>query len=106
MRNVSLVPQFLRLHGCRQPRCSGMIRRKVYRSARLWPEIDIAGDDDGSLPPGEIGRIHYKHPGTATGYHNDPDASKTAFRGGWYYPGDLDGATLQDTCFSQVARRI
>jgi acyl-CoA synthetase (AMP-forming)/AMP-acid ligase II len=51
--------------------------------------MDIADDQDGSLPPGEIGRIRYKHPGTASGYYKDAEASREAFRDGWYYPGDL-----------------
>ena len=94
MRNV--CPWYLNFYGSTDgggatalfwhdpPEVSGSVGRPVFGA-----EIDIAGDDDTSLPPGEIGRIRYKHPGTATGYHNDPEASKTAFRDGWYYPGDL-----------------
>ena len=51
--------------------------------------VEIADDNDTEVSPGEIGRIRYRHPGTATGYHNNPEASPEAFRGGWYYPGDL-----------------
>jgi acyl-CoA synthetase (AMP-forming)/AMP-acid ligase II len=51
--------------------------------------IDIVGEDHRPLPAGEAGRIRYRHPGTATGYYNDADASREAFRDGWYYPGDL-----------------
>ncbi len=66
------------------PEVAGSVGRPVFGA-----EIDIAGDDGCSLPPGEIGGIRYKHPGTATGYYNDPKASREAFRDGWYYPGDL-----------------
>lgn len=51
--------------------------------------VETVDEDDKPLPPGEVGRIRYRHPGTATGYYNNPEASTEAFRGGWYYPGDL-----------------
>lgn len=94
MRNVS--PYYLNFYGSTDgggatalfwtdpPDAAGSVGRPVFGA-----EIDIAGDDDESLPPGEIGRIRYKHPGTASGYYNDAEASKEAFRDGWYYPGDL-----------------
>lgn len=52
-------------------------------------EVAILDDDDGRLPAGGVGRLAYRGPGVAAGYHNDPDASAEAFRGGWYLPGDL-----------------
>lgn len=94
MRNVS--PYYLNFYGSTDgggatalfwtdpPEAAASVGRPVFGA-----EIDIAGDDDQSLPPGEIGRIRYKHPGTASGYYNDAEASKEAFRDGWYYPGDL-----------------
>ncbi len=51
--------------------------------------IEIVDEDDRPLTTDEVGRIRYRHAGTATGYYNDPDASAEAFRDGWYYPGDL-----------------
>ena len=66
------------------PEVASSVGRPVFGA-----EIDIVGEDDASLSPGEVGRIRYKHPGTATGYYKDPAASKEAFRKGWYYPGDL-----------------
>lgn len=94
MRNVS--PFYLNFYGSTDgggatalfwndpPEVAASVGRPVFGA-----EIDIAGEDDKSLPPGEVGRIRYKHPGTATGYYNDEEASREAFRGGWYYPGDL-----------------
>jgi acyl-CoA synthetase (AMP-forming)/AMP-acid ligase II len=40
------------------------------------------------MPAGEIGRVAYRSPGTATSFFNDPEASAKAFRDGWYLPGD------------------
>ena len=63
---------------------AGSVGRPVF-GARL----EIVGDDDAPLGAGEVGHIRYRHEGTASGYFNDPEASREAFRGGWYYPGDL-----------------
>lgn len=52
-------------------------------------DVEIVGDDDRLLPPGQIGRLRYHGPGVATGYFRDPEASREAFRDGWFYPGDL-----------------
>ena len=94
MNNVS--PYYLNFYGSTDgggatalfwhdpPDAAASVGRPVFGA-----EIDIAGEDDASLPPGEVGRIRYKHPGTATGYYKDADASREAFRDGWYYPGDL-----------------
>ena len=51
--------------------------------------VEITDKNDKPVKSGEIGQIRYKHPGTATGYFNDPIQSGEAFRNGWYYPGDL-----------------
>ncbi len=66
------------------PAAASSVGRPVF-SARL----EIVGDDDAVLPAGEVGNIRFRHPGTATAYHNDPERSREAFRDGWYYPGDL-----------------
>ena len=94
MQNVS--PYYLNFYGSTDgggatalfwhdpPQASASVGRPVFGA-----EIDIADEDDRSLPAGEVGRIRYRHPGTASGYHNDAEASREAFRDGWYYPGDL-----------------
>ncbi len=45
--------------------------------------------DRGDLRHDAVGRIRYRGPGVATGYHLDPEASLERFRDGWFYPGDL-----------------
>jgi acyl-CoA synthetase (AMP-forming)/AMP-acid ligase II len=52
-------------------------------------EVAILGDDDRPLPPGEVGRLAYRGPGVARGFHNDAEASAEAFLDGWFLPGDL-----------------
>ncbi len=52
-------------------------------------EVEIVDEDHAPLPPGQVGRLRYRGPGVATGYHRDPEASAEAFRDGWFYPGDL-----------------
>lgn len=52
-------------------------------------EVEVVDDADRSLPVGETGLLRYRGPGCATAYHRDAEASSEAFRGGWFYPGDL-----------------
>jgi acyl-CoA synthetase (AMP-forming)/AMP-acid ligase II len=63
---------------------AGSVGRPVFGAT-----LDIVDEDNAPLPTGEVGRIRYRHPGTASGYFNDPIGSQQAFRDGWYYPGDL-----------------
>jgi len=51
--------------------------------------LEIVNSDDSPVKNGDVGRIRYRHPGTASGYFNDAEASKGSFRDGWYFPGDL-----------------
>jgi len=52
-------------------------------------EVEVVDDDDRPLAADAVGRIRYRGPGVATGYHLDPEASLERFRDGWFYPGDL-----------------
>jgi len=52
-------------------------------------QVQCVDDQHQPLPPGMIGRIRYRGPAVADGFWNDPEASREAFRDGWYYPGDL-----------------
>jgi acyl-CoA synthetase (AMP-forming)/AMP-acid ligase II len=91
-----LCPQYLNFYGSTDGGgCSALmwhdpetVAASVGRPV-FGASIDIVDDRDRPLPAGEVGRIRYRHPGTATGYYNNPDASAEAFRDGWYYPGDL-----------------
>ena len=66
------------------PEVAASVGRPVFGAT-----LDIVDEKDTPHPAGEIGRIRYRHPGTASGYYNDAVASRDGFRDGWYYPGDL-----------------
>lgn len=66
------------------PEVAGSVGRPVFGAT-----LDIVDEADQTVAAGDVGRIRYRHPGTANGYYNDAAASRAAFRDGWYYPGDL-----------------
>jgi len=52
-------------------------------------EVNIVDERDRSLPPGELGEMIFKGPGVVQGYYKDPINTKSCFKDGWYYSGDL-----------------
>jgi acyl-CoA synthetase (AMP-forming)/AMP-acid ligase II len=52
-------------------------------------DVEVVDDADRPLQPGQVGALRYRGPGVAEGYYRDPEASREAFRDGWFYPGDL-----------------
>jgi acyl-CoA synthetase (AMP-forming)/AMP-acid ligase II len=52
-------------------------------------EFRIVGEDGADRPPGTLGEIWIRCPFLADGYVENPAASETAFREGWYLTGDL-----------------
>ena len=52
-------------------------------------DIRIVDEHDNPLPPGEIGEIVARGPKVCAGYLDDPEATATAFRGGWFHTGDV-----------------
>ncbi len=51
--------------------------------------LQIVDAADKPLPRGEVGIIRIRAPGAVEGYFDDAEATAKAFRGGWFYPGDL-----------------
>lgn len=45
------------------------------------------------LPPGTEGIIRVRTPGDIAGYLDDPEATATTFRDGWFYTGDIGAVT-------------
>ncbi len=52
-------------------------------------EAQVVDDEDRPLPAGEVGLTRFRGTGYPTHYLDDEQATARAFRGGWFYPGDL-----------------
>ncbi|MEZ5143475.1 MAG: long-chain fatty acid--CoA ligase [Acidimicrobiales bacterium] len=52
-------------------------------------ELDIWDEQGAPVPAGEKGEIVLRGPKVFTGYWRDPDATATAFAGGWFHTGDI-----------------
>ena len=57
--------------------------------AQTAVEVRIAGPEDETLPPGELGEILARGDSVMPGYWNRPEASAETLRGGWLHTGDL-----------------
>ena len=52
-------------------------------------EVVIADESGRPLPPGELGEILIRGPNVMKGYHNRPQETEEAIRGGWLRSGDV-----------------
>ena len=52
-------------------------------------EIRIFDEEDRELPPGEVGEVVVRGENVMLGYHNRPEETAQALRGGWFHTGDL-----------------
>ncbi|HSF02845.1 MAG TPA: AMP-binding protein, partial [Solirubrobacterales bacterium] len=55
----------------------------------LHVDVAVWGEDDRPAPTGTPGEIVLRGPKVFTGYWKDPEATATAFRGGWFHTGDI-----------------
>ena len=55
----------------------------------LHLEVAVHDDDGRAVAPGTLGEIVLRGPKVFKGYWKDPDATASAFRGGWFHTGDL-----------------
>jgi fatty-acyl-CoA synthase len=55
----------------------------------LYLELDIWDEHGVSVPAGERGEVVLRGPKVFKGYWRDPDATSTAFAGGWFHTGDI-----------------
>jgi acyl-CoA synthetase (AMP-forming)/AMP-acid ligase II len=55
----------------------------------LYLELDVWDETGGSVPAGERGEIVLRGPKVFKGYWRDPEATATAFAGGWFHTGDI-----------------
>jgi crotonobetaine/carnitine-CoA ligase len=60
------------------------------RSGVAGVEFRLVDEAEQPLGPRRIGELVFRHPaGPTTYYENLPDATQTAYRGGWFHSGDL-----------------
>ncbi|HEY4376024.1 MAG TPA: long-chain fatty acid--CoA ligase, partial [Acidimicrobiales bacterium] len=55
----------------------------------LHLELDVWDQEGRSVPAGERGEVVLRGPKVFAGYWRDPDATATAFTGGWFHTGDI-----------------
>jgi acyl-CoA synthetase (AMP-forming)/AMP-acid ligase II len=52
-------------------------------------EVQIVDNDGQPVPAGIVGEVRARNEAMVTAYVDDPEADRTFFRDGWFYPGDL-----------------
>ena len=52
-------------------------------------QVAILDDDLQQVPLGTVGEICCRGPAVIVGYHDNPEATAKALRGGWFHTGDL-----------------
>lgn len=55
--------------------------------------VEIVDDERRPVADGEVGTVRIRTPYMVTGYVDQPEATRQAFDGGWFYPGDLGALT-------------
>lgn len=53
-----------------------------------WIRVEIVDDDGNALPIGSTGHVRIQCEGMVSSYLDDEAATRSAFRQGWFYPGD------------------
>jgi acyl-CoA synthetase (AMP-forming)/AMP-acid ligase II len=64
-------------------------RRRGSCGLPIGNEMRVVDDLDNDVPDGELGEIVLRGPNIFKGYFNDPEATKMAFRNGWFHTGDI-----------------
>lgn len=67
-----------------------LAKRKVGSvGVAVGNEMCILDDDCNPVPDGELGEICIRGENVMTGYYKMPEATATAFEGGWFHSGDI-----------------
>ena len=67
-------------------------------------EMKVVDDNDNEVPVGALGEIVLRGENILKGYFKNPEATENAFRGGWFYTGDI-GYRDKDGFFYIVDRK-
>jgi long-chain acyl-CoA synthetase len=67
-------------------------------------EMRVVDDDDNEVPIGTLGEIVLRGENILKGYYKNEEATKRAFRGGWFHSGDI-GYRDEDGYFYIVDRK-
>lgn len=67
------------------------VLRKPESVGKPYPQVEIRIVDENmnDVPPGEVGEIVYRGPTVMKAYYKNAEATKEAFRGGWFHSDDL-----------------
>jgi acyl-CoA synthetase (AMP-forming)/AMP-acid ligase II len=67
-------------------------------------ELDIWDEQGRSVGRGQRGEVVLRGPKVFAGYWRDPDATRTAFAGGWFHTGDI--GTMDDEGYLYIVDRL
>jgi fatty-acyl-CoA synthase len=57
--------------------------------AIVGTRVEVLGEDNNSVPTGDVGEICVRSPGVMRGYRSDPEQTAAAFSGDWLHTGDM-----------------
>ncbi len=91
-----ICPNFVNFYGTTEaggvtalrPEDGGAAEHSVGRAVS-GSTVEIVDEQDRPSPTGAVGYIRYRGRGVPAGFYKNPEASRAAFRDGWFYPGDL-----------------
>ncbi|HXM35587.1 MAG TPA: long-chain fatty acid--CoA ligase [Pyrinomonadaceae bacterium] len=64
-------------------------RRAGSCGVPIGNDMKIVDDDDNEVPDGQLGEIILRGENILKGYYKNPEATKNAFRNGWFHTGDV-----------------
>jgi long-chain acyl-CoA synthetase len=67
----------------------GQVRIGSFGQAAEGVDFRLLDAEDREVQPGEVGEVCVQSTRLMTGYWQDPDATASALRGGWFHTGDL-----------------
>lgn len=68
---------------------AGEVPTDLSKTESLLCEIVLVDGDDSPVPDGQPGELAMRGPTLFSGYWNAPEATREAFRHGWYHTGDI-----------------